>query len=53
MIIGMRSPTFDTLYIACLRKSCVSKSFTEFDFSNLNINQQIFEDYKSRYLRCR
>ena len=26
MIIGMRSPTFETLYIACLRKSCIRKS---------------------------
>ena len=25
IIIGMRSPTFSTLYIACLRKSCILK----------------------------
>jgi len=24
IIIGMRSPTFSTLYIACLRKSCIN-----------------------------
>lgn len=28
----------------------VSKSFTEFDFSDLNIDEQTFEDYKSKYL---
>ncbi|MEO1341604.1 MAG: type I restriction endonuclease subunit R, partial [Cyanobacteria bacterium J06635_13] len=28
----------------------VSKSFTEFDFSALNIDEQSFEDYKSKYL---
>ncbi|MCY7279032.1 MAG: type I restriction endonuclease subunit R [Phormidesmis sp. CAN_BIN44] len=28
----------------------VSKSFTEFDFSDLNMDQQTFEDYKSKYL---
>ncbi|MEM9273761.1 MAG: type I restriction endonuclease subunit R [Cyanobacteria bacterium P01_F01_bin.143] len=28
----------------------VSKSFTEFDFSNLKIDEQTFEDYKSKYL---
>jgi type I restriction enzyme R subunit len=28
----------------------VSKSFTEFNFSNLNINEQIFDNYKSKYL---
>ena len=28
----------------------VSKSFTEFDFSALNIDEQTFEDYKSKYL---
>ena len=28
----------------------VSKSFTEFDFSQLNIDEQTFEDYKSKYL---
>lgn len=33
--------------IRCLN---VSKSFTEFDFSDLNIDEQIFEDYKSKYL---
>jgi type I restriction enzyme, R subunit len=28
----------------------VSKSFTEFDFSALNLDEQTFEDYKSKYL---
>ncbi|WP_121968839.1 type I restriction endonuclease subunit R [Leptolyngbya sp. BC1307] len=28
----------------------VSKSFTEFDFSDLNLDEQTFEDYKSKYL---
>ena len=28
----------------------VSKSFTEFSFSDLNLDEQTFEDYKSRYL---
>ncbi len=28
----------------------VSKSFTEFDFADLNIDEQTFEDYKSKYL---
>jgi type I restriction enzyme, R subunit len=28
----------------------VSKSFTEFDFAALNIDEQTFEDYKSKYL---
>ena len=28
----------------------VSKSFTEFGFSDLNMNEQTFEDYKSKYL---
>jgi len=28
----------------------VSKSFTEFNFSNLNLDEQTFEDYKSKYL---
>ena len=28
----------------------VSKSFTEFEFSDLNIDEQTFEDYKSKYL---
>ena len=28
----------------------VSKSFTEFEFSDLNLDEQTFEDYKSKYL---
>ncbi len=28
----------------------VSKSFTEFDFSDLHLDEQTFEDYKSKYL---
>ncbi|MTJ19831.1 type I restriction endonuclease subunit R [Dolichospermum sp. UHCC 0352] len=28
----------------------VSKSFTEFSFSDLNLDEQTFEDYKSKYL---
>jgi type I restriction enzyme, R subunit len=28
----------------------VSRSFTEFNFSDLNIDEQTFEDYKSKYL---
>lgn len=28
----------------------VSKSFTEFDFTDLNMDEQTFEDYKSKYL---
>jgi type I restriction enzyme, R subunit len=28
----------------------ISKSFTEFDFSKLNMDEQTFEDYKSKYL---
>jgi len=28
----------------------VSQSFTEFDFADLNIDEQTFEDYKSKYL---
>lgn len=28
----------------------VSKSFTEFSFDNLNLDEQTFEDYKSKYL---
>ncbi len=28
----------------------VSKSFTEFNFSDLNLDEQTFEDYKSKYL---
>ena len=28
----------------------VSKSFTEFDFADLNMDEQTFEDYKSKYL---
>lgn len=28
----------------------VSQSFTEFSFSNLNLDEQTFEDYKSKYL---
>lgn len=28
----------------------VSKSFTEFNFSELNLDEQTFEDYKSKYL---
>lgn len=28
----------------------ISKSFTEFSFSKLNIDEQTFEDYKSKYL---
>ena len=28
----------------------VSRSFTEFDFSDLNLDEQTFEDYKSKYL---
>jgi type I restriction enzyme, R subunit len=28
----------------------VSKYFTEFDFSDLNMDEQTFEDYKSKYL---
>jgi type I restriction enzyme, R subunit len=33
-----------------IRSLNVSKSFTEFNFSDLNIDEQTFEDYKSKYL---
>jgi type I restriction enzyme, R subunit len=33
-----------------IRLQNVSKSFTEFSFSDLNLDEQTFEDYKSKYL---
>jgi len=33
-----------------IRLQDVSKSFTEFSFSDLNLDEQTFEDYKSKYL---
>jgi type I restriction enzyme R subunit len=33
-----------------MRQLNISKSFTEFDFASLNIDEQTFEDYKSKYL---
>jgi len=33
-----------------IRSLNVSKSFTQFSFSNLNLDEQTFEDYKSKYL---
>ena len=33
-----------------IRSLNVLKSFTEFDFNNLNLDEQSFEDYKSKYL---
>jgi type I restriction enzyme, R subunit len=33
-----------------IRSLNVSKSFTEFNFSDLNMDEQTFEDYKSKYL---
>lgn len=33
-----------------MRQLNVSKSFTEFDFASLNMDEQLFEDYKSKYL---
>ncbi|MGL5032481.1 MAG: type I restriction endonuclease subunit R, EcoR124 family, partial [Microcystaceae cyanobacterium] len=33
-----------------IRSLNVLKSFTEFDFNNLSLDQQSFEDYKSKYL---
>ena len=33
-----------------IRSLNVLKSFTEFDFKNLNLDEQSFEDYKSKYL---
>ena len=42
--------TFVKAFRALIRSLNVSKSFTEFKFSDLNLDEQTFEDYKSKYL---
>ena len=41
---------FVTAFRNLIRLLNVSKSFTEFQFSDLNLDEQTFEDYKSKYL---
>jgi type I restriction enzyme R subunit len=41
---------FVKAFRSLIRLLNVSKSFTEFSFSDLNLDEQTFEDYKSKYL---
>ncbi len=41
---------FVKAFRSLIRLLNVSKSFTEFEFSDLNLDEQTFEDYKSKYL---
>lgn len=44
---------FVTAFRELLRIKNVLTTFTEFDFSDLDIDEQTFEDYKSKYLDIR